>query len=135
MPKIIPFGERILVKRRKVGDKIGVGGILYAPDQVSEHDTDLADVVYVPDNSFTDEEIIANAPEMIKALTAKSNSGDSAALESLFKLNDFLVKKSIKVGDRVFMSKYVGTDFMTSDSKEQLTLVNLNDIIGLVVKE
>lgn len=50
--QLIPFGNRILVRKKKVGDKLG-SGLLVAPDSIAEHDTDLAIVIYVPDQSLS----------------------------------------------------------------------------------
>jgi co-chaperonin GroES (HSP10) len=128
--KIIPFGEKILVRRRLVGEK---AGSLYLPDEVKERATDLADVVYIPDFTFSDKKILDNSEKIVEALTEKSTQGDSDALIALLRINEFVKLKSIKSGDRVFISKYVGVDFFESGKREQLTLVNLVDIIGLVV--
>ena len=133
--KIIPFNNRILVKRRKVGEKVGSEGLIYAPDQTADAPTDLADVVYVPELTFADKEIIDNAEFYVKSLSEKIKLGESEAMISLLRLNEFLKIKSIKAGDAVMIGKYVGTDFNTSDSREQLTLVLDTDIIGLIKKE
>jgi co-chaperonin GroES (HSP10) len=135
MHRIIPFGDMILVKRRIVGDKIGKDGLLYAPDQVKDANTDLADVIYVPDRTFADKEILENAEKIISSLIQKSIQGDSDAFTQVMALGDFVKRKSVKVGDHIFISKYVGTTFGTSDSKDELTLVRDSDIIGLVVNE
>ena len=135
MPKIIPLGDFILCKRCKVGEKIGKEGRLYAPDTVKEHSTDLADVVHVPDKTFADTQILKNAESIVAALVQRSISGDSHAFEQVQKLNTFIKVKSLKVGDRVFISKYVGTSFNTSDSTEELTLVRDFDIMGIVQKD
>ena len=135
MPKIIPFGDMILCRRCKVGDKLGKEGLLYAPDQVKSSDTDLADVIHIPDRTFADQHILDNADKIVKSLTEMSLNGDASAFKQLLELNQFIKRKSVKVGDRVFISKYVGTTFNTSDSTEELTLVRDNDIIGLVAEE
>lgn len=132
MPSIIPFGDRILVKRKVVGEK---AGSILLPDSVSERATDLAVVVHIPENSFADTQILESAEEVIKALTDKAKSGDSDALITLLRLNEFCRWKSIQVGDEIFISKYVGTDFHESGNTETLTLLKIEDIIGLVVKE
>lgn len=129
MPQIIPFGDNILVKRRTVGDKVGS---LYLPDEAKERNTDLADVVYVPDQTFEDSEILNNSEDMIKGLVKKVKDGRENALKDLFDLNDFIKRKSIKVGDVVFISKYTGIDFFQKGENQNMTLVRLGDIIGLV---
>lgn len=130
--KIIPFGDRILVKRRKVGAKIGKAGILHAPDIVKEHDTDIADVVYVPELTFGDKHILDNAEKIVGSLTVKACQGDDKALLALMRINTFIKLKSISAGDRVMLSKYIGVTFNTSDTTEELTLVLDSDIIGKV---
>ena len=129
---ILPFGDRILVRRRVIGEKLG-SGILYAPDDVEERKTDLADVVFVPELSFADKEMIDNAEEIIKNHLNMAKGGDAKALEALIDFNDFIRAKLLKPGDAVMLSKYVGINF--SDTyNDDLTLVDVKDIIG-VIKE
>ncbi len=135
MKTIIPFGDRILVKRRIIGDKIGKEKVILTSDNTKERPTDLADVVYVADNTFADNEIISNAEIIIKGLTKKMREGDSEALIALLRLNAFLKMKSIKKGDIVMISKYVGVEFEDNQGGGQLTLVKGDDIIGMVIDE
>ena len=130
---IIPFGDNILVKRKKVGEK---SGTLYLPDAVKERDTDLAVVVYVPDLTFTDKLILDNAEKIVTSITKRAiETGDKDAIDSLMGFNDFIKRKSIKLGDEIFISKYVGIDFHETGQTDNLTLVAIKDIIGLVQKE
>ena len=131
MPNIIPFGNRILVKRRKVGEKVGS---IVMPDIIKEHDTDLADVIFVPDLTFSDKHILDNAEKIVKGLTAKACEGDAEALKALLDVNDFVRLKSIKPNDVVMISRYVGTTFHEKGKSEDLTLVDCRDIIGLVAE-
>lgn len=133
MTKVIPFGDRILCKRRKVGEKIG--GILLAPDEMKDRPTDLADVVSIPDLSFTDKELIQNSEQIVHALTEKAKSGEAEALKSLLELNQYLKIKSVKIGDAIMIGKYVGVSFYSNESAEEFTLVRADDIIGLVIDE
>jgi len=130
MPKIVPFGNRILVRRRKVGEK---AGSLYLPDSVKDRNTDIADVIEVPELTFSDKYILDNAEKVIGVMTEKVKQGDSHALTALLEINHFVKIKSIKPGDVVFMSKYVGTTFHETGKNEELTLVSGDDIIGYVV--
>jgi co-chaperonin GroES (HSP10) len=131
MNKLIPFGERILVKRKTVGEKVGK---IVLPEDVAERATDLAVVTFIPEASLVDDRILEMAPNIVEALVQKSSEGDSDALIALLRLGEFCKLRSIKVGDEVMISKYVGVDFHETGSNEQLTLVNMSDIIGLVVK-
>ena len=131
MPKLIPFGERILVKRKQIGSQIGS---IVLPDEVKERSTDLAIVTHIPEMSFADKQLIENADKIIESLTKKASEGNSDALDSLIKFNEFCKLHSIQVGDEVFISKYVGTEFHETGKEEVLTLVLLSDVIGLVVK-
>ena len=130
MLKVIPFGDRVMVKRRKIGEKVGS---ILLPDETKERPTDLADVTYVPDLTFSDQKILDNAESIIEGLTKKSIEGDADAVVMLLKMNEFVRQKSIRVGDAVMISKYVGTDFIEKGGMDTLTLVRLEDIIGLVV--
>ena len=129
--KVIPFGDRILVRRKVIGEKIG-NGLLYAPEQTADRPTDLAEVIYIPDHTFGDSEILQNSVEIIKALVEKTKTGDSEALIALLRLNEYIKIKGIAVGDVVFISRYVGTDFLAKDSNQMLTVLNANDVIGVV---
>jgi len=136
MPKkVIPFGDRILVKRQQVGDKIGKEGIILTADKTKESSTDIAEVMYVPDHTFTDQKLLDEAENIINGLAKKANEGDSDSIISLIRFNDFLKTKSVRVGDIIMLDKYVGTDFNTSDSQELLTMVQSSDIMGLVIDE
>ena len=126
--KIIPLGDRILVKRRVIGEKVGS---IILPQQTAQRSTDLADVVYVPDLTFADRHIVDNQEDIIKSMEKEAVKGNSDALTALLNLNQFLKVKSIKVGDAVMVSKYVGVDFSDTDGKS-LTLVLGSDIIGLI---
>ena len=133
MHKIIPLGDRIICKRRRVGDKAGT---LYLPDQTSERPTDLADVTYLPELSFADSELIDNAEQIVNSLISKASNGDSEALKALLEFNLFLKIKSIQTGDTILISKYIGTDLHDTDHPgEVLTIVNGGDIIGIIQKE
>ena len=134
MKHIIPFGDRILVRRKIIGDKLGKEGIIVAADSTAETPTDLAIVVYVPESTFTDKAIIVNAERIIGALTQKAREGSSEAFESLKNLNDYLKQKSINVGDEIMLGKYVGVTFHDNEGSGDLTLVKLEDVIGLVKK-
>lgn len=131
MSQIMPLGDRILVKRRKIGDKIGTAGLILAADETKERPTDLADVVHMPEHSFADKSLIENSEDIINALTLKAKDGESEALISLLRMNEFLKIKSIQKGQTVMISKYVGTDFH-DNSGQDLTLVNASDVIGVV---
>lgn len=128
MKKIIPFGNRILVKREKVG---AMAGSIVLPDEVKERATDLAVVVYTPDLTFADKEILDNADKIIEAIVKQAKEGNSYAVNTLMEFNDFIKLKSIKAGDRVVISKYVGTDLYSNEG-EDLTLVEIKDLIGVV---
>lgn len=131
MKTILPIGNRILCKRKKVGDKLG-SGIIVAADMTADRSTDLAVVTYVPEQSFADIQLIQRAEVIINSLVDKASAGDSAALKGLLEFNYFLKMKSLKVGDEIFLSKYVGTDFHDNNSPDMMTITNIDDIIGIV---
>jgi co-chaperonin GroES (HSP10) len=132
MKKIIPFGNRLLVKRKQI-EKLG-DGTLELPDTIKERLTELAEVVYVPDRTFADEALLKNAEEIMMGLATKAKHGDAGAVEALMKFNDYLHIKAIKVGDTVFLGTYIGTDFRVSESGETLTLCDGFDIRGMVIE-
>jgi len=133
MAKVIPFGDRLLVKRRRIGEKLGKG-IIFASQETKDRPIDIADVVHVPDHSFADKELINGAEEIIQALTQKAKEGSSEALVSLLRFNDYLNHKLICSGSVVFISKYIGTDFHDNQG-DFLTLCGSEDVIGLVEDE
>lgn len=135
MPKVIPFGDRILVKRRPIGEKVSKDSKIILPEETADRPTDLADVISVPDLTFGDNQILAKADDIIASLVKKASEGDDEALIASLRLNEFVKMKSIKPGDGVMIGKYVGTDFHETGEKENLTLVREGDIIGLVVDD
>ncbi|HEY9874571.1 MAG TPA: hypothetical protein V6D12_14120 [Candidatus Obscuribacterales bacterium] len=132
--RVIPYGDRILVKRKVIGEKIGAG-ILYAPETASSRPMDIAKIIYVPDNSFADEQLIKEADSIIAALTEKSKSGDSEALKALLEFNIYLKIKCLQPGDEVMIGKYVGTDFIEGETGQTLTLVRGDEVIGKVISQ
>ena len=132
MLKIIPFGNRILCKRQIIGEK---AGSLYMPDEVKERATDMAEVTYIPDLTFGDRAILDNAEQIINSIIEQAKTGNSYAINTLLELNNFIKEKSIKVGDKIFISKYVGTTFVETGKTEELTIVNNSDIIGLCIDD
>jgi len=129
--KITPYGNRILCKRRVVGNKLG-SGLLVAPDETAGKATDIADVVAIPDHTFFDKELVGNAEAIAKKLSVKASEGDVDAVKALIEFNAYIRVKSLKVGDTIFISRYIGTDFFTSESQESYTIVNAEDIIAKV---
>jgi co-chaperonin GroES (HSP10) len=130
--QIKPFGDRLLVKRRVVGQKLG-SGILYASDATGSKATDLADIISVPDFTCADVALLAAKERIIGRLTSKAAEGDAEALKALLNFNTYLSIKDLKAGDCVMISKYVGVTFNTSDnSQEDLTIVLGEDVISKI---
>jgi len=111
------------------------GSLVELPDVVKERPTDLAEVTFVPNTSFSDEQLIKNSEKIIDSHIEKASKGNSDALQALLSFNEFLLHKSIQVGDEIMVSKYVGTDFYDTQNSEVQTLVKYEDIIGLVVND
>lgn len=130
--KLIPYGERILVKRRKVEDK---SAHIILPDEVKNLPTDIADVIAVPDRSFTDLAILQNADKIINALTEKAKQGDALAVDSLMKMNSFLRVMTIQPGDVLLMARYGGTDFLIQETNQTLCVTDANGIYARVVEK
>lgn len=128
--KLTPYGNRILCVRRKVGDKTAGGLVL--PQHTAELSTDTADVIAVPDHTFFDKELVANSEDIAKKLSVKAKEGDTEAVKALIEFNAYIKIKSLKVGDTIFISKYIGTDFFTSEDQRTLTIVNAEDVIAKV---
>lgn len=128
---IIPFGNRILVKRQKIGEKIGTAGLVL-PESTAERTTDIAEVIYVPEHSFADKALIEGAPLIVERLGDKAKDGDVEALKALLELNVFLKIKMIKPGDKVFIGTYSGVNFHDNRSSDMQTIVREDEIIGLV---
>lgn len=131
MKKVTPFGNRILVKRRKIGEK---AGSIVLPDEVKERQTEIADVVYVPDHTFCDKKLIENAEKIIDSLAKKAEEGDVDAVSSLIDFNEYLRVKTLKPGDVLFIGKYVGTDFEVQETGEKLSIITPDGIYGKVVE-
>lgn len=132
MKHIIPLGDRLLVKREVVGEKLGSEGIIIAAVETKERATDIANVIHVPEHSFADKQLIERAEQIVEAQTKRAEKGDPDSLIALLQYNRYLKIKSIKPGDKVFISKYVGITFHDTTGQGELTMVNGEDIIGLV---
>ena len=130
MKSITPFGNRILVKRETAGEKLG--SVIIAPDSISSTKTELAIVKHVPDHTFIDKVLISESEAMVSGLSKSAKEGDAEAMISLLRFNDYLRIKSLKVGDRVMISKYVGITFNDNFNEGDLTLVDADDVIGIV---
>ena len=135
MRKVIPLGNRLLVKRKRVGEKVGEAGLIYMPDEIKDKPTDLATVAHIPEHSFADMELIDNAEEIVKALTVEAKKGSADALKALIDFNNFLKIKSIQPGDLVMISKYVGSDFHSTEDHEMMTLVYDHDVMAIIKGE
>ena len=131
---VLPFGDRILVRRRRIGDTIG-SGILIATEETKDRETEIADVVFIPEHTFADKELIEKSEGIVNALVKSAENGDSDSLVSLLRYNEYLKIKMLKPGDVVMISKYVGTTFYTSDDSGALTMLDSSQVIGVVVEE
>ena len=130
---IIPFGDRILVKREVVGSTVGKEEIILTADETAGALTDIATVIYVPDHTFIDKELIAAAEDMVGSLSRKvKKDGDSDAMMALLRFNDYCRIKSLKVGDKVMVSRHVGITFNDNMHDGELTVLNSNDVIGVI---
>lgn len=131
MKKLSPFGNRFLVKRRPIGNKLG-SGLIVASDETKDRPTDIADVLYVPDHTFADKELLENAEEIVKTIGAKARTGDVDALKALIEFNHYVRVKSLRPGMTIMLGKYVGTDFMTSEDNRTITICNADEIMAIV---
>lgn len=129
--KLIPYGTRLLVKRRKVEQ---TSSLIVLPDQVASLPTDIADVVAVPDQSLCDKELIANSEQIIKGLGDKAKQGDASAVKALFEFNEYLRLISLKPNDVLMIGKYIGTDFLIQETNQYLTVLDGSGIYCKVVE-
>lgn len=130
--KLVPWGTRILVKRRKVEDK---SSHIILPDEVKDLPTDIADVIEVPEQTMVDREVLRNAESIINALNIKAASGDAAALDSLLKFKEYLLIMTTKPGDVILMARYGGTDFLIQETNQTLCVTDHNGIYCRVVEK
>ncbi len=130
MKTITPFGNRILVQRETAGEKLG--SVIVAPDSVRDTKTELAIVKHVPDHTFIDKILIEGSEDMVAGLSDSAKGGDAEAMISLLRFNDYLRIKSLRVGDRVMISKYVGITFNDNFNEGDLTLCDADDIIAII---
>lgn len=129
--KLIPYGTRLLVKRRKVEQ---TSSHIILPDEVAGMPTDIADVVAVPDQSLCDKELLANSEQIIKGLSVKASQGDAAAVKALFEFNEYLRMITLKPGDTLMIGKYIGTDFLIQETNQYLTVMDGSGIYCKVVE-
>ncbi len=134
MKKLTPYGNRYLVKRRPIGDKLG-SGLIVAADETKDRPTDIADVVYVPDHTFADQALLDNAETIVKTLGEKAKAGDIEAVKALIEFNHYMRLKMIRPGMTIMLGKYVGTDFMTSEDSRTITVCTSEEIIAIVSEQ
>lgn len=132
--KMIPFGNRILVRRRPVGKTLG-SGLLYASDQTADVLTEIADVVALPDLTLADKALLDNAETIINSLSNMAQDGDAKALDSLLEFNRYLQIKTIQVGDVLMVGKYSGIDFSVGETGELLSITDPEGIRGIIVEK
>lgn len=131
--KIIPYGNRIIVKRRKI-EKAG-SGIIELPTEVSERLTELAEIVALPELTFVDKQLMENSESIINSYSDKAMAGDTQALKSLLEFNEYLKIKTLKVGDVIMLSRYNSVEFTVGETNEQLSITDPEGIRGLVVEK
>lgn len=130
--KIVPFGDRLLVSRRKTGN---TKGNIVLPDQVADRPTDVADVVYVPDHTFCDKALVENGEKIIDGLSKAAENGDSNAVIALLRYREYLRLITIKPGDALLIGKYVGTDFNIKETGESLTVIDSDGIYAKIMSD
>lgn len=131
--RILPFGNRIVVKRRPIGKTLG-SGILVAADDTAERLTEIADVVALPDLTFADKAMLENAEAIIASLAEMAKDGDAKAIDSLMEFNRYLQVKTLRVGDVIMVGKYTGIDFNIGETGEMLSITDPEGIRGLIVE-
>lgn len=129
--KLIPYGTRLLVKRRKVEQ---TSNHIILPDEVANMPTDIADVVAVPDQSFCDKALIARSEQIINGLAKRAEEGDGAAFKALLEFNEYLRVVTLKPGDVLMIGKYIGTDFLIQETNQYLTVMDGSGIYAKVVE-
>lgn len=130
--KLVPWGTRILVKRRKVEDR---STHIILPDEVKNLPTDIADVIEVPEQTMVDKEVLKNAENIITSLNLRAGNGDAAALDSLLKFKEYLLIMTTKPGDTILMARYGGTDFLIQETNQTLCVTDHNGIYCRVVEK
>lgn len=130
--KLVPWGTRLLVKRRKVEEK---SAYILLPDATKDLPTDIADVIEVPEQTMVDVALLRNAQGIVDQLSAKANQGDAASVEALFKFKEYLLIMTTKPGDTILMSRYGGTDFLIQETNQNLCVCDHNGIYARVVEK
>lgn len=129
--RLIPYGTRLLVKRRKVEQ---VSNHIILPDEVTNMPTDIADVISVPEQSFCDKALIAKSEQIIIGLAKRAEEGDGAAFKALLEFNEYLRLITLKPGDVLMIGKYIGTDFLIQETNQYLTVLDGSGIYCKVVE-
>lgn len=132
--KVIPFGTRILVKRRSVGKTLG-SGLLYAPDSTADTLTELAEVIALPELTLADKALLENAERIVDSLSKMASDGDAKSVDSLLEFNRYLQIKTLKVGDIIMVGRYNTIEFTVGETGESLSLTDPEGIRGLIVEK
>lgn len=133
MKRIIPFGTRVIVKRKSIGKTLG-NGIIIATDETADSLTEVAEVVAIPELTLADKALLEASDRIITSLSSKAEEGDSAAVEALLKFKDYLQIKTIKVGDIIMVGRYATIQFTVGETGETLSITDPEGIRGLVVE-
>lgn len=129
--RLVPYGTRILVKRRKVEQ---TSNHIILPDEVANMPTDIADVVAVPEQSFADKTLIAKSEQIIIGLAKKAEEGDGQSFKALLDFNEYLRVITLKPNDVLLIGKYIGTDFLIQETNQYLTVMDGSGIYAKVVE-
>ena len=130
--KLVPFGERYLVRRKMLKDVKPNEGSIVLTQEIEERLTEMAEVRFVPMLTEAEKALIEAAPELIAKMTKFAKEGDSEAYKTLQNISHLLRLRTIRPGDMVMISKYVGIEYYEPSGGETLTVVNGEDIIGVV---
>ena len=87
--KIIPLGDRLLVKRRTIGAKIGKESLLFAAETTADRPTDLADVLAMADGIETNIKV-GDTVMISKYIGTDFNTGDSQESLTVVRIDDII---------------------------------------------
>lgn len=129
MIRILPFGDRVLVKRVTTGE-IRKGSLIVFTDKTDSNESELAYVVAVPTNKFVDKCVEFTEEYLIKSIRKRLLNGEIELLKDIKEYNEYITLKKLKPGDKIMVSKYVGTVVDDEQAKNTTTFVRISDIVG-----
>lgn len=132
MKRLVPFDKRIVVKRDVTGKTIGKEGIIVQTEKAQKQEVEVATIIEIPKMTPIRKLLLENATAMAKSICLRGlKDGDPHVPEALEKLESIVHIASLKIGDRIMLSNYVGMTYDDDFYMGRLTIVDGDDAMAM----